>query len=333
MKFQLNDLSQYRKELMGLATIMIIVCHAPGSGVLMPPAIGRLLNEGNLGVDIFLFLSGIGCWFSLNKEKDRNRNSWGGHFIKRRFVRIFIPYFIIYIPFNIIYIFIGKYNVFDTILSLTTLEYWFYHRGAWFVSLIVLLYLLCPFISILFGGRLKLLCFISLIVAISLFAILPTSNGYNGIIFNVQRAIIRVPSFLLGILLGQMCKNKEMIDVKWIMMGFLFFLCVKFILPNNCLIFLSIPFITYILVLLCKILEGNCVYRILTFMGAISLESYLTNISLNNLLQTIVPQDSDATILYGRYLEYLIVIVGGVILACFVNKIALSLKKDFVSQK
>lgn len=84
MKFQLNDLSQYRKELMGLATIMIIVCHAPGSGVLMPPAIGRLLNEGHLGVDIFLFLSGIGCWFSLNKEKDRNRNSWGGAFYKEK---------------------------------------------------------------------------------------------------------------------------------------------------------------------------------------------------------------------------------------------------------
>ena len=54
----LTDLSTYRTQLMGVATLMIIFCHANAYHVLLPSSIVSLLGWRNLGVDIFLFLSG-----------------------------------------------------------------------------------------------------------------------------------------------------------------------------------------------------------------------------------------------------------------------------------
>ncbi len=61
---------------MGIATLMIIACHAPASGVLMPRVISCLFTLGNYGVDIFLFLSGLGLSYSMNKLETNG----GGHF-------------------------------------------------------------------------------------------------------------------------------------------------------------------------------------------------------------------------------------------------------------
>lgn len=82
-------LSKYRTQLMGVAALLIILCHAPQYGVDIQGVSRKLLVFGNIGVDVFLFLSGMGCWFSLTKSP--NYFPW----LKRRFLRIFIPYTIV----------------------------------------------------------------------------------------------------------------------------------------------------------------------------------------------------------------------------------------------
>ena len=64
----LNILSKYRTHLMGLATIMILACHAVVYKVELPHIVLSVFNLGNLGVEIFLMMSGIGCYFSLSKS-------------------------------------------------------------------------------------------------------------------------------------------------------------------------------------------------------------------------------------------------------------------------
>lgn len=64
-RFNLSLLSTYRKELMGVSAIAVILCHANGRGVLLPPILQHVFDFGNLGVDVFLLLSGIGMYFSL----------------------------------------------------------------------------------------------------------------------------------------------------------------------------------------------------------------------------------------------------------------------------
>ncbi len=65
IRFELKDLSAYRTQLMGVAAIMIIACHAGASNVLMPVWMKFVFSFGNYGVGIFLFLSGLGCSYSL----------------------------------------------------------------------------------------------------------------------------------------------------------------------------------------------------------------------------------------------------------------------------
>lgn len=66
--FNLNKISQHRQELMGFSAILILICHAVGNGVKMPTVLSILLNFGNIGVDIFLFLSGWDFFTPCNQR-------------------------------------------------------------------------------------------------------------------------------------------------------------------------------------------------------------------------------------------------------------------------
>ena len=64
-------LSRYRAALMGLAMLFVMFFHVPmAKGELMY----GLVRLGNIGVDMFLFLSGIGLWFSWTKSVSRYEN-------------------------------------------------------------------------------------------------------------------------------------------------------------------------------------------------------------------------------------------------------------------
>lgn len=65
--FPLHKISEYRTELMGLSAIMILICHAAGNDLAMPHYLRLLIAQGQIGVDIFLFLSGMGLYYSLFK--------------------------------------------------------------------------------------------------------------------------------------------------------------------------------------------------------------------------------------------------------------------------
>ena len=90
---ELANISRFRGELMGAAMLFIILFH-----VALPreDAFFGLRRMGNVGVDMFLFLSGIGLWFSWTKNPDVR------HFFVRRYLRIYPAWLIIaclfYIP-------------------------------------------------------------------------------------------------------------------------------------------------------------------------------------------------------------------------------------------
>lgn len=48
-------LSKWRTELMGFATLCIIICHAVPFGIDMPYILSRILSFGNLGVEFFYY--------------------------------------------------------------------------------------------------------------------------------------------------------------------------------------------------------------------------------------------------------------------------------------
>ena len=90
---ELANISRFRGELMGAAMLFIILFHV---GLPREDAFYGLRRMGNVGVDMFLFLSGIGLWFSWMKNPDTKR------FFIRRYLRIYPAWLIIaclfYIP-------------------------------------------------------------------------------------------------------------------------------------------------------------------------------------------------------------------------------------------
>lgn len=138
MSFNLSLLSKHRTHLMGIAAIMIIVCHANVYGVTMPVALRKMFNYGNMGVDIFLFLSGIGCYYSLSKKT--TLAAW----YRKRFVRIFIPYAVMQIPFWTYWIVVGEFDFADKLFEFSTVKFWTHHVGAWYVALLLPLYIITP---------------------------------------------------------------------------------------------------------------------------------------------------------------------------------------------
>ena len=124
---------------MGFAAILIYFAHVYLYVDLGAPW-SQLFGMGNLGVDIFFLVSGIGLYCSLGKS-ETPLTSW----YLKRFIRIGVPFLLISVPYYLIYDFIlNSMGLERFILDISTLSYWLYHGSAWFVAALVPLYLLTP---------------------------------------------------------------------------------------------------------------------------------------------------------------------------------------------
>lgn len=315
---QLADISTYRTQLMGFATVMIIACHAAGSGVQMHPLLARILQLGNYGVDIFLFLSGLGLYYSLKKSDPAT--VCGALYYKKRFFRVYIPYLLIYIPYALILVALGRYTFGDCLLSWSALEFWFFHRGAWFVSLIVIIYLLSPLLYKALSSKNKWLWTVVLILVLTALIKIPAED--KSIVFNLKWALCRVPSFILGMAIAQGCQDKKNISAIWILLlTFLGVVGWEELLIGYGGAWMIVPLFIFVFIFLLKKIERvSFVNKSLKFLGKVSLESYLTNVTINTLLRILIPAYISSSLFYGRYLEYTIVIVVGLLVAELVNR-------------
>ena len=77
-----KDISRYRSELMGWSILWIMMLHFTFNQI---KPLGFIAQYGFAGVDIFIFVSGFGLFFSLDKNDDLIT------FYRKRLLRIF-PY-------------------------------------------------------------------------------------------------------------------------------------------------------------------------------------------------------------------------------------------------
>lgn len=99
-----GDLSKYRSQIYALSILWIVVFHVLeifSDKFQFNWLFAIVFNNGNIGVDIFLFLSGISMAYSMKKYKELN---WKNlvDFYKRRFWKILKVYLIFCIPFLIV---------------------------------------------------------------------------------------------------------------------------------------------------------------------------------------------------------------------------------------
>lgn len=139
----LNLINKYRKELFGIASCMIVFHHLTikGNGNPLIDIYMFLRLVGAMGVDLFLFLSGIGLVYSFEKNNSIKE------FYMRRCQRILPAYLCIAFPF---YLWrdciVGKNGILVLVKHLFLVQFWKEGAGDWYIAAIFILYALFPLI-------------------------------------------------------------------------------------------------------------------------------------------------------------------------------------------
>jgi peptidoglycan/LPS O-acetylase OafA/YrhL len=186
LSFNLKDITTYRSELMGWSIIWIMMLHF--TFIHIKP-LGFIAQYGFAGVDIFMFLSGFGLFYSLDKESQL----WP--FYRKRLLRIFPTYYILG-AFASILLFHDSF--FGYLFRYSTIGFW---TGGlfweWYIPSIVVLYLFAPLIKKLIDNNLLsiLTCLTILVLCISYYIVSHEIVGAKDPHFFF---LYRIPAFILG---------------------------------------------------------------------------------------------------------------------------------------
>lgn len=284
-KIRLGDVSEYRSALMGTAMLLIIMFH---TGMDHRYFMWGFIKCGNVGVDVFLFLSGIGLWYSWSKCSSLR------HFFFRRYLRVY-PTWIILAPFFYIpnYLYHTSYsrNIPDLIANITF--NWSFWRvddlTFWYVPAIMMMYLFAPFYMNLIK---KYPVYRWLPIIAIMFCFVQQYVGpVHEYVGHVEIFWSRIPIFLLGINCGEMVKNGKNIDgtaIWLILLAFVLSLvvCVNFEMswrgryPQFLERLNYIPLTVSFILLMVQLFKHypKWLLKWLSFIGGISLEIYLLHL-------------------------------------------------------
>ena len=220
-------LSKYRSELMGLAILWVVWFH---SSVQLDffhisfinKSFSFLKDIGYGGVDLFLLVSGMGIYNSLEKN-DISK------YIKNRIKRItpvWWSFLIISVLFGYFFFHI-HFSKLEILGFATFTGFWIdmSNQGNWYVYAIMLFYLVSPiFYSLIKNSKNRLLMTIVLI-AVALLVSVPFIGIFKLIVFS------RVPIFLIGMFVSSSLKNVPIKRYQWviILLSFIVGLFVLFV--------------------------------------------------------------------------------------------------------
>lgn len=273
-------ISKNKIFLMGIAMILVAIFHSPfiiSNNILM-----YIKNKLYIGVDIFLFLSGIGIYYSYTKNNNKK------YFYKKRFLRILPVTMIITILFSFSLFrcnyltetdFWASISFANFLLNIGNFPIWY-----WYIPSILILYLFSPFVIDSYNKcsnkrNFYILTFIIVFILL-LLSSMPSMDRFK--IFTT-----RIPIYLIGLKFGELSfKDKYMpkshivfyLENALLAIGIIFFLDkhpndFSGIISNVLLLFPVIAFSIISSLLLNKF--KFCKFKVINFIGTITLEIYL----------------------------------------------------------
>lgn len=294
-------LSRYRNELYGICALWIVGLHAVGlfgvdvtfGSALLEP-LDWFLRQ-NLGVDVFLLLSGISCYYSYSGNPEP------GRFIARRIARVYPALLVTYGASWLLSVLLGNHGIPWMLWNMSLVPYFVEGNlnGAWYVSFIVLMYLLFPYIyAFIYGSergeRAALGRTIVLMVLASIVYWLSHKFALSWFSL-VSGALARVPIFILGCYFGHFAQENR--TITWggtallaLLSTLWWGICYGVAIPGGLwwwsLLFSSFGGFVFaaVFVAMLSVLDqivpktGLIVRRCLRVMGACSLELYCTHL-------------------------------------------------------
>ena len=233
--FTLQDISTCRSALMGIAILWVVFYHFG----FHTPIISHVTRFGYTGVDIFMFLSGFGLFYSLQKKQGLS------NYFKKRVMRIFPSYFLVGIALSLFCY--PNENFWNYLWCCSTLGFWtdgVYYE--WFIPSIVTLYCLFPFaFKLLTHDKRQYQLLTVCCLVLSIYAAFD-----NAIIDNWHFLLLyRIPIFLFGALTAfYIAKQYIQKEYNWIGIIGVFIFAGFFIIPESRTRYIAFTFLTPLII-------------------------------------------------------------------------------------
>lgn len=287
---QLFDISKYKAEIYGISIFWIMLFHAHpmfgvdytlGTKFLKP--LDNLIGLGNMGVEIFLFCSGIFLYFSYV------RNSDAYNFMCKRISRLFWPVAIISGPYWIYTCIVKNESILQFVSKFTMLDFWISgDQQIWFVSAIFLFYVIYPYIyGLLFKGKfLNDFSRLVILLAVVAFVTISVMYIYPDYYSKIEIALTRLPVFIIGSYFGKLVYEKKTLP------KYTYLICAALIIVSFIVLNMGVltgPFkrwfyliggipLTLVLPGILNILKCKPINKFFTFFGGISLNLYISHV-------------------------------------------------------
>lgn len=263
---------------MGLALIWVMLFHAYNLHFYRP-ALDYIKEYGYLGVDVFIFLSGLGLAVSLLRKPAALA------FWKARCFRVLPAYWLAAGLYSLLLVLAGRIPFSTLLWNLSCLHYWLQIPDSfnWYISALLAFYLMAPFWVRLLrnSGHPELLTL----------AVFPASYGLYRLFIHTNLKytrdfLFRLPSFAAGALCGYCFYAKKALSRKHLCLwgiltltgGYLFFgLQAGKLYISPCFIFaLAVCPLCLLAAWLLELTGWR--WRVLSLLGECSLEIYLLNV-------------------------------------------------------
>ena len=229
-KYSFNEISNTRGIILGFATMIIVLFHSQElyiEKIFHIDVIQNILyfikNIGNVGVDIFLVLSGVGLYYSFSNNSNLKS------FYKKRFVRIVPAVFIVATIITALKNETGIGNFLERIFlfSLFTKK----DYSFWYFTLIMILYIVYPLLHKLiekFDYKSTILLVVIALLGNHLLRI------YNTELYKIiEIATTRIPVFIIGIWIGKKSKEGFEISKLWMILFITVYIVILGLLYNK----------------------------------------------------------------------------------------------------
>lgn len=161
-------ISTYKTELMGVASISVLIGHA-GTAIIADTGVVSLIPKIATLICtlmyMFFFLSGFGCYYSLNKSNNTRR------FYANRIKKVLLPYLEISLIAYAIKYFVLEFSVSKFIKAMFFISFWVKNEGAWYIAVVLILYVIYPLLYNIQKspkGKLNIIALLLIILCITL---------------------------------------------------------------------------------------------------------------------------------------------------------------------
>lgn len=327
--FDLKRFSTNRTQIMGVSMLCVVFFHS-GFDLNDVPILSIFKQWGDIGVDMFLLMSGMGIYHSLSKKPDTSA------YIRSRFRRILPAHLVVCgCWFFLLDIVLYREGLLAFLMDVTSLNFWINGRlTTWYLSSLLVMQVLTP-IYLKIWKRYPRFDWLCIPVVYMLCGIITYTPEWNSALEHLLVFFYRIPAYLVGLSIGRrICNQRSEVSASVPIVGFALALSILVLSISSGLTPFYLRWVLRyaaylpLALMLCVAVSRIPESRILTFWGTRSLEIYLLHEKVLWVLSVI-----SGRIFSDRVDCSFIINVLAILISCFCAQILHNLISHLIRRK